>query len=89
MCLLDPSTFGNPSTLESPPPDEAARREIRAGRFMAEPRHDQLAEIGRLIDEGKVRVVLDQTLPLSEAKRAHDHMENEHVQGKVVLTVAE
>ena len=76
------------STLQPPAGEEAARHHAQGKAFMVEPKHEQLAEIARLIDAGKISVVLDQTLPLEEARRAHDHMENEHVRGKVVLTVA-
>ena len=76
------------STLQPPAKDEATRHHAQAMAFMVEPDRAQLAEIATLIDAGKVSVVLDQTLPLAEARRAHDHLENEHIRGKVVLTVA-
>ena len=76
------------STLEPPDKNEAARHRALGRAFMAKPNREQLAEIARLIDAGKVSVVLDQTMPLAEARRAHDHMENDHIRGKVVLSVA-
>ncbi|HZP61485.1 MAG TPA: NADP-dependent oxidoreductase [Opitutaceae bacterium] len=75
------------STLQPPDRNEAVKRHALARSFMAEPSRDQLTEIARLIDAGKVSVVLDQTLPLAEARRAHDHLENDHIRGKVVLSV--
>lgn len=76
------------STLQQPAKDKAAAHHARGEVFMAEPRHEQLAEIGRLIDDGKVRVAVQQAFPLREAKKAHDTLEHEHTRGKVVLTVA-
>lgn len=37
------------------------------------------------IEQGKIRAVIDQTLPLAEAKRAHDLMEDRAQFGKLVL----
>jgi len=47
----------------------------------------QLAQIGSLIDAGKVRVTVDKTYPLVEVAKAHQHVEGGHTRGKVVLTV--
>lgn len=47
----------------------------------------QLAEIGRLFDEGKLQVGVDSTYPLPEAGSAHTRAALGHLQGKIVLTV--
>jgi NADPH:quinone reductase-like Zn-dependent oxidoreductase len=75
------------STLGPPSAEEAAAHHAEATAFMAEPKSDQLAEIAKLIDNGKVKVFVQRTLPLSEARQAHEQLENEHSQGKVVLTL--
>ncbi|WP_458090661.1 NADP-dependent oxidoreductase [Streptomyces malaysiensis] len=48
----------------------------------------QLAELGRLLDGGTVRVAVDSTFPLAEARAAHERAARGHIQGKIVLTVA-
>lgn len=48
----------------------------------------QLAELGRLLYDGSIRVVLDSTFPLADARKAHERAANGHIQGKIVLTVA-
>ncbi len=48
----------------------------------------QLTEIGRLLDDGTIRVVLDSTYPLADARKAHERAARGHIQGKIVLTVA-
>ncbi|MEJ8653427.1 NADP-dependent oxidoreductase [Streptomyces sp. MS1.AVA.3] len=48
----------------------------------------QLAELGRLLDAGTVRVALDSTFPLADARAAHERAARGHLQGKIVLTVA-
>lgn len=75
------------STLQPPSQTEAMRHHARAEAFMVEPNRDELAQIGRMIDDGRVSVFIQQTFPITEASRAHAHMEREHVRGKVVLAV--
>ncbi len=47
----------------------------------------QMAELGRLLEEGRLRVGLDSVFPLAEAARAHERAERGHIQGKIVLRV--
>jgi NADPH:quinone reductase-like Zn-dependent oxidoreductase len=49
----------------------------------------QLAEIGKLIDAGLIRVAIDTVMPLADAHKAHERGEAGHLQGKIVLRVAE
>jgi NADPH:quinone reductase-like Zn-dependent oxidoreductase len=46
---------------------------------------EQLGEIARLIDEGRLRPVVDAVFPPAEARRAY---EQRATRGKVVLSVA-
>jgi NADPH:quinone reductase-like Zn-dependent oxidoreductase len=55
--------------------------------YMAEPRADQLREIARLADEGRLQVMIDSVFPLAEAADAHRHAEDGHPRGKIVLEV--
>ncbi len=48
----------------------------------------QLAEIGRLLADGTIRVAIDSTFPLAGARAAHERAARGHLQGKIVLTVA-
>jgi NADPH:quinone reductase-like Zn-dependent oxidoreductase len=75
------------STLQPPSQAEATRHHASGEAFMVEPNGGELARIGQLIDDGKVSVFIQQTYPLEEIRRAHEHMEREHVRGKVVLAV--
>lgn len=47
----------------------------------------QLAELGQLLDSGKVQVAIDSTFPLADARQAHERATNGHIQGKIILTV--
>lgn len=47
----------------------------------------QLAEAGRLLADGRVKVVVDSSFPLAEASRAHERASRGSIQGKIVLSV--
>jgi len=47
-----------------------------------------LAEIAKLIDEGKVKPVVGTVLPLADARRAHELSGTGHARGKIILKVA-
>lgn len=47
----------------------------------------QLAEVGHLLADGTIRVAVDSTFPLAEARRAHERAAQGSIQGKIVLTV--
>ncbi|PJI45520.1 MAG: NADPH:quinone reductase [Rhizobium sp.] len=46
----------------------------------------QLAEFAPLLNDGTIRVVIDSTYPLAEARAAHERAARGHIQGKIVLT---
>ncbi|SER89201.1 NADPH:quinone reductase [Lentzea xinjiangensis] len=48
----------------------------------------QLAEIGRLLENGTLRVAIDSAFPLKDARAAHERAARGHLRGKIVLTVA-
>lgn len=48
-----------------------------------------LTELAKLFDAKKIKVVVTQTLPLSEAKKAHEQVGTHHTRGKIVLKVAD
>lgn len=48
----------------------------------------QLAEIGRLLEDGTIRVAIDSTFALEDVQAAHERAAQGHLQGKIVLTVA-
>jgi NADPH:quinone reductase-like Zn-dependent oxidoreductase len=77
------------STLGQPPAEKAAQHNVQAAGYRAQPNPAQLSEIGRLIDDGQVRVVVDRIFSLAEATAAQDYLEQEHVRGKVVLRVSD
>jgi NADPH:quinone reductase-like Zn-dependent oxidoreductase len=63
---------------------EASIRKTAVFGALAAP---QLGQITRLIDEGLVKPVISQILPLSEARKAHEMIEGRHTHGKIILRV--
>ncbi len=47
----------------------------------------QLAQLARLLDDGTVRVVIDSSYRLQDARQAHQRAASGNIQGKLVLTV--
>lgn len=50
-------------------------------------RTQDLAELGRQLDEGRPRPQIDRVFPLAEAREAVRHLEARRAHGKVVVTV--
>lgn len=76
------------STLSQPSEEKARAHKARGTHYMAQPNAAQLAEIGRLIEVGKVKPFVQATYPLAEVAKAEERLEREHTRGKIVLEVA-
>ena len=68
---------------------ELDKHGIHGATLSVEPNSEELAEIGKLIDEKKIKVIVSQTFPLSEAVKAQEQAATGHTRGKNVLKVAE
>jgi NADPH:quinone reductase-like Zn-dependent oxidoreductase len=67
---------------------ELNKHGIRGASLGVEPDSNELTEIGKLIDEKKIKVIVSQTFPLSEAIKAQEQIATGHTRGKIVLKVA-
>ena len=47
----------------------------------------RLRDMSLLIEQGKMRPLVDQVLPLEEVRRAHERLESGHGTGKIVLRI--
>jgi len=77
------------SLVARPDPVELEKHGIRGEGLSVDPNSDELGEIGNLIDEKKINVIVSQTLPLSEARKAQEQVATGHTRGKIVLKVAD
>jgi NADPH:quinone reductase-like Zn-dependent oxidoreductase len=76
-------------TLVSPIPDGVAEQHgVRSVFFIVRGNRGQLEQISTLVDEGKLRPVIAEVLPLARAREAFEHGVAGHAPGKIVLQVA-
>jgi NADPH:quinone reductase-like Zn-dependent oxidoreductase len=67
----------------------AVERDVTADFMLVEPDLGGLTAILALVAEGRLRPVIETTLPLAEAAKAHELGETNRAAGKIVLTVVE
>jgi NADPH:quinone reductase-like Zn-dependent oxidoreductase len=77
------------SLVARPDPVELGKRGIRGAAISVHPDAEDLAEIAHLIDAGKIKPIVTQVLPLSEAIAAQRQAATHHTRGKIVLRVAD
>jgi len=77
------------SLVARPDPAEIKKRGIRGAGISVHPDAEDLAEIAQLIDAGKIKPIVTQVLPLSEAIAAQQQSATHHTRGKVVLRIAD
>jgi NADPH:quinone reductase-like Zn-dependent oxidoreductase len=68
---------------------EVVKRGIHGAAISVHPDANDLTEIAHLIDAGKIKPVVTQVLPLSEAIAAEQQAATHHTRGKVVLKIAD
>ncbi|HLX62045.1 MAG TPA: glucoamylase family protein [Planctomycetota bacterium] len=72
---------------EEPRQDLAREKGVRAVMIGVKPDGQRLAEIAKLIDDGKLRPLVQKVLPLEQAKEALELSRSGHVAGKIVLAI--
>ncbi|MFF1868585.1 NADP-dependent oxidoreductase [Kitasatospora herbaricolor] len=70
------------------PAEEAEAARVRAVFMLVEPDQHALREIGALVEDGRLRVVVEKVFPLKDAAAAHTLGESGRTTGKIVLSVA-
>jgi NADPH:quinone reductase-like Zn-dependent oxidoreductase len=70
-------------------PAELQKRGIRGAPVFSHPDANELAEITKLIDAGKIKPIVTRVLPLNEAATADAQAETHHTRGKIVLRIAD
>jgi NADPH:quinone reductase-like Zn-dependent oxidoreductase len=75
------------SLVGPPAAADAQAHGVRGIAVMMSP--NRLGEIARLIDQGRIRPIVSQVLPLQQAGEAQQQSQAGHVRGKIVLRVRE
>jgi NADPH:quinone reductase-like Zn-dependent oxidoreductase len=68
---------------------ELKKHEIRGASLSSHPDATELAEITKLIDDGKIKPIVSQVLPLTDAAKADAQAATHHTRGKIVLKIAD
>lgn len=75
------------SIAQNPSPEKAAAHGVRSAFVFTQPNAGQLAEIAKLVEAEKLKVIVETILPLSDATRGQELSERGHTHGKIVLRV--
>lgn len=68
-------------------PVMSKRGNQKLGNVAAHPDQNDLAFMGKLLENGKLRPVIDRCYPLSETAEAFRYLGQKHARGKVIVTV--
>lgn len=77
------------TTVASIPEGEPEKRGVRAKTLMTQSDGKELAQIASIIDERKIKPIVETVLPMADARKAHEMSEALHTRGKIVLRVRE
>jgi len=67
--------------------DEAEKLGVTVSTTQVRSSGAQLAKVGKLLAAGTVRVVVERSFALADARKAHERAARGHIRGKIVLTV--
>jgi len=73
------------STVSPPSAEKAKEFGVTVAMVQMMPKPDQLAEINRLVESGKLKMRVATVLPLAEVKKAHQLSAGGHADGKIIL----
>jgi NADPH:quinone reductase-like Zn-dependent oxidoreductase len=77
------------SLVARPDPVELKKHEIHGAGISSHADAQDLTEIAQLIDAGKIKPMVTQVLPLSQAIAAQQQAATHHTRGKVVLRISD
>ena len=77
------------SLVARPDPAELQKHGIRGTGIASHPDAADLTEIAQLIDTGKIKPMVTEVLPLTDAVKAQQQAATHHTRGKVVLRIAD
>ncbi|KAL2046262.1 hypothetical protein N7G274_001709 [Stereocaulon virgatum] len=90
FCIKDGGTLV--SIVEPPEekrPKELKDRVVKSESFIMTPDGHQLADLSRLLDQGRCRAVLDSVWNFEDCNKAFKRLDTGHANGKVVIKVTE
>ena len=73
------------STVNPPSPEKAKEFGVTVAMLLMMPKPDQLAEINRLFESGRLKMRVAKVFPLKGVKQAHQLSASGHADGKIIL----
>jgi NADPH:quinone reductase-like Zn-dependent oxidoreductase len=73
------------STINPPSAEKAKEFGVTVAMVGVSPNPDQLSEVNRLVESGKLKVRVATVFPLAEVKKAHQLSASGHADGKIIL----
>ena len=73
------------STVSPPSAEKAKKFGVTVAMVAVRPNPDQLPEIDRLLETGKLKMRIATVLPLAQVKKAHQISASGHADGKIIL----
>lgn len=67
----------------------ASENDVQFEGFFMEPDGAMLADLGKLIEDGKIKTVVDCTYPMDETVEAYEALKDGHAVGKIVVKIAQ
>lgn len=67
----------------------ASENDVQFEAFFMEPDGAMLADLGKLIEDGKIKTVVDRTYPMDETVEAYEALKDGHAVGKIVVKIAQ
>jgi NADPH:quinone reductase-like Zn-dependent oxidoreductase len=77
------------SLVARPDAAELKKHEIRGTGISSHPDTEDFTEIAQLIDAGKIKPIVTEVLPLTDAIKVQQQAATHHTRGKIVLRIAE
>ncbi len=75
------------SILEPPSAEKAAEHGVRCHHTFVQGNMEQLNEITKLVEAGKLKIIIEKVFPLVEARAAQESNATGHTRGKIALRV--
>jgi NADPH:quinone reductase-like Zn-dependent oxidoreductase len=75
------------SLADRPDPAQLNKYGIRGTSIGVKPNGEELAQIGKLIDQKKIKIIISDIFPLADAAEAEAKADTGHARGKIVLKV--
>jgi NADPH:quinone reductase-like Zn-dependent oxidoreductase len=75
------------SIVYPPPAKKLEEAGVKGSIILVKPNAKELDELSKLVEDKQLKCVVSATLPLADARKAHELSETGHTQGKIVLQV--